>query len=199
MKWATDRDLIEALRGAQSGVFSTADLKTVLAERHPSGFKRRIGALLDRQVLSRFTRGFYVTTGFDLPTLSQRIAPESCISFETVLAKELVIGPSPERRVVATKVGRSRSYGALGYQIEHLGLSPRLTFGCKSKGGVRHANVEKAILDVLYFHLRGRRAAFDIFSDMNLRKVDKGRLLEYLTHYQNPKFVTFAIRALDLE
>lgn len=199
MKWAADRELIEGLRDAQSGVFSTADLKTVLAERHPAGFKRRIQALLHLQVLSRFTRGFYVTPKFDLPTLSQRIAPGSCVSFETVLAKELVIGPSPDRRVVATKVGRSRSYEALGYQIEHLGLAPRLTFGCTLKSGVRHADLEKAVLDVLYFHLRGRRAAFDIFSDMNLRRIDEGRMREYLTHYKNPKFVTFAMRTLGLE
>lgn len=182
----------------QRGVFSTADLRTALAEPHPAAFGRRIRALLDHRMLFRFTRGFYVTEEFDLPVLSQRIAPESCISFEAVLARRLVIGTSPTDRIVATKTGRARRYRSRGYEIEHLGISAYLSFGCQPTDGVRYANAEKAVLDVLYFHLRGRRYAFDVYSDMNLRKLNRERLREYLRRYRNPKFVAFAERMLGL-
>jgi len=198
MNVATDSQLISRLAAAQRGVFSTADLRTALAEPHAAAFGRRIRALQAHNVLFRFIRGFYVTDGFDLAVLSRRIAPNSCISFETVLARNLVIGANPVRRVVATKVGRTRSYAARGFEIEHVGIAARLLFGCEDIDGVLYADAEKAVLDVLYYHLRGRRYVFDIYSDINLRKLDMGRLREYLRRYRNPRFVAFAKRVLGL-
>ena len=198
MKVMADSQLVTRLQAAQGGVFSTADLRTALAETHPAAFGRRIRGLLAQEVLFRFTRGFYVTEPFELPVLSQRIAPGSCISFETVLARELVIGTNPARRIVATRVGRNRRYAALGFEIEHVGVSNELSFGCECTQGIRYANAERAVLDVLYFHLRGRRYAFDIYSDINHRRLDMGRIREYLGHYRNPKFVVFATRVLGL-
>ena len=180
------------------GVFSTADLQSASAERHPAAFGRRIRQLLDAGVLARFTRETCVAEEFALPVLSQRIAPSSCISFETVLARALVIGSDPCRRIVATKVGRPRTYSAGGFEIEHVGISPHLTFGGRPVHGVTYADAEKAALDVLYFHLRGRRYAFDLYSDLNLSKLNRARLVEYLGHYRNPKFVVFAKRVLRL-
>ena len=198
MKVNADSRLIARLQPAQRGVFSTADLRTALAEPHRAAFGRRVRALLEHESLFRFTRGFYVTEPFELPVLSQRIAPGSCISFETVLAHELVIGTNPARRLVATRVGRTRRYAALGFEIEHVGISKELSFGCECTQGVRYANAERAVLEVLYFHLRGRRYAFDIYSDINRRKLNMDRIREYLRHYRNPKFVAFATRLLEL-
>ena len=198
MKTLSDSQMVTRLSGAQTGVFTTADLRTALGEVHPAAFGRRIRDLQTHGVLFRFTRGFYVTEKFELPVLSQRIAPSSCISFETVLARRLVIGTSPVRRVVATKVGRTRRYCSRGFEIEHVGISGGLVFGYENVDGVRYANVEKAVLDVLYFHLRGRRYAFDIYSDINLAKLNLDRTREYLRRYRNPKFVAFAKRVLRL-
>ena len=58
--------------------------------------------------------------------------------------------------------------------------------------GVRVADKEKAFLDVLYFHLRGRVYPFDLYSDIRLEAFDSMRLREYLKRYRNPKFVAFA-------
>lgn len=196
MKAVADSRLVARLSEQQRGVFSTADLRTALADPHPAAFGRRIRNLLAHGVLFRFTRGFYVTEEFDLPMLSQRIAPESCISFETVLARHLVIGTNPVRRLVATRVGRTRSYAARGFEIEHVGISPHLMFGCEPEDGVRYANVEKAVLDALYFHLHGRRCVFDLYSDIDLGKLDIARIRDYLGHYRNPKFIAFAKRVL---
>lgn len=193
-----DSRLIQRLSAPLRGVFSTADLQTALAERHPAAFGRRVHALLKERVLQRFTRGFYVAEEFELPVLSQRIAPSSCISFETVLARHLIVGPDPRRRIVATKVGRTRRYAARGLEVEHLSISEHLAFGCKTVDGIRQASAEKAVLDILYFHLRGRRCVFDIYSDLNLGKLDMERVRSYLRHYKNPKFVAFAERVLEL-
>ena len=64
-------------------------------------------------------------------------------------------------------------------------------FGFLVDDGVRNANAEKAFLDTLYFHLRGRRYPFDIYSDMAVERFDLTRVREYLGRYRNPKFVAF--------
>lgn len=198
MNLAADSDTVTGMAARLHGVLSKADLQTLLAERHPAAFTRRAKALVDLGTLRRFVRGFYVTDPFDLPTLSQRLAPGSCVSFHTVLARHLVIGPRPERQLLAVKQGASRTYRALGHEIVHLSIAPHLDFGHTVQDGVRYADAEKATLDVLYFHLRGRRYPFDIHSDLDLAKLNPRRLRDYLDRYKNPKFVAFAKRVLRL-
>jgi hypothetical protein len=198
MNRLADVRIVGQLAGEQGGVFSKADLQNAFAEPHPAAFVHRIRYLVDNGILRRFSRGWYVSESFDLATLSQRIAPDSYISFGTVLARHLVIGTNPSSQVIAVKVGRSRSYAALGFSIEHVGISSHLFFGYSSVDGIRYADAEKAVLDTLYFHLRGRRYPFDIYSDINLGKLDQTRLREYLNRYRNPKFVAFAESTLEL-
>lgn len=192
MKVIDDVRTLRMLESSQRGVFSKADLQTALAERHPAAFVRRVNALLENEILRRFCRGWYVTEGFDLATLSQRIAPESYVSFTTVLARNLIVGPNPEGMIVAVKTGRSRRYENRGLVIEHVSVARELLFGFSVDDGVRYADPEKAFLDTLYFHLRGRRVPFDIYSDMAVDRLDRTRVLEYLGRYRNPKFVAFA-------
>lgn len=198
MKRGPDARLVQRVAREQCGVFSKADLQTLLAESHPAGLARRVRALEEDGILRRFCRGFYVTETFDLPTLSQRLAPCSYVSFGTVLARELLIGTRPERRVIAAKTGRARTYRGIGYEIVHVHIAPHLDFGHAPSDGVQFANAEKATLDVLYFHLRGRRYPFDIYSDIDFDKLDRGRLESYLARYRNPKFVAFAMGVLRL-
>lgn len=194
-----DAQRVEEVRASQCGVFSKADLQVLMGERHPAAFTRRTKALIERGVLRRFARGVYVHREFDLPTLSQRLAEDSYISFGSALARHLVVGPRPDRQIVAAKPGRSHVYRALGLEIVHVHIKEQLDFGHVVDGGVRWADAEKAALDTLYFHLRGRRFPFDIWSDLDTTKLDRRRLEDYLEHYRNPKFVAFARNALGLE
>ena len=198
MKLTDDVGIVIRLAGQQRGVFSKADLQTTLSERHRGAFLRRVRALIAQGTLRRFCRGYYVAEPFDLLTLSQRIEPSSYISFGTVLAQKLLIGTSPVRQVTAAKVGRTRTYSAFGHQVEHLGIAAHLDFGHQMVDGIRMAEPEKAVLDVLYFHLRGRRYPFDIYSDIQFDKLDTRRLKRYLRRYRNPKFLVFARRVLHL-
>lgn len=199
MKAIADTNLLQRLRTAQRGVFSRSDLETAFAEKHLAAFTRRVRTLVDAGVLRRFCRGWYVTDGFDLATLSQRLAPESYVSFGTVLARELLVGTASPSKVVAVKLGRPRRYVHENYVIEHVGVTRELLFGFSALDGVRHADPEKAVLDVLYFHLRGRRYEFDIYSDVAYHKLDPVRVRDYLRRYRNPRFVAFARRILENE
>jgi len=191
MKIMRDNQLLTRLDPYQKGVYSKSDLQTAFGEPHPAAFSRRINALLEQDVLNRFCRGWYIRPGFDLATLSQRLAPASYISFGTVLARELIIGTNPVRQIIAVKTGPPRLYTHGGYSIENVSTIPDLKFGFTNENGICFADAEKAVLDTMYYHLRGRRYPFDIYSDLSLGKLDKERFFGYLSRYNNPKFVSF--------
>jgi len=196
MKLHADARAIAAAATDQRGVFDKTDLKVLLAEPHRSALTRRIEALVHAGELLRFARGIYVREPFDLPTLSQRICPASYVSFGNALARHLVIGTTPARQVLAVKCGPARGYQGLGYDVTHVHVAPHLHFGFSAIDGVQWADAEKAVLDTLYFHLRGRRYPFDPFSDIDTSWLDPVRFASYLERYRNPKFVAFAQAAL---
>jgi len=158
---------------------------------HPETFYRRIKALENEVILKRFIRGFYVADEFDFKTLSQKISPASYISMDTVLADELMIGTIPQNEVRAVKVGKKREYKTELVRIIHFGISSHINFGFYRRDGINIAFKEKALLDVLYFYMKGAKYYFDIYSDINTDQLDVKKLENYLHQYRNPKFIRF--------
>ncbi len=176
------------------GVLTSKDLKLLLAPKNSRGFLLRIQDLIEAGVIRRFCQGVYVSPEFDWEVLSQTLAPDSYVSFEFVLSKNLLIGVRPDREIKAVKVGKKRVYQNEVGRIIHLGIKPELFFGFNIIQGVKVAEVEKAWLDTLYFHQRGYSFSFDIFSDVDLSKINKRKLKGFLKRYENSKFRSFAER-----
>lgn len=187
----SDVNIIKQFQQDMKGVFTLSDLKGMFPTRHLNSFYRRIANLEKIGVLRRYMRGIYVAEEFDLTVVSQKIDPDSYISFETVLAKEMVIGTIPKNEVKAVKVGKRRAYRSALGNVLHLGVARHLYFGFETIDGVNFAAREKALLDMLYFFSKGMRFYLDIYSDVNLKKIRCELVEKYLSKYRNPKFVKF--------
>ena len=183
----------------QKGVFTLGDLKNLIAPRNKDELYRLLLALGEKGVCNKFCRGVYVTPTFDIRVLSQRIAAESYISFGSVLAEKLIIGSIPTYRVAAVKNGRSHAYSNEKYVIAHHGITSDLFFGYENIAGVNVATAEKAFLDTLYFYKKGIAFSFDIYSDLDLSILNKELLGQYLEHYKEKRFVTFARKIINEE
>lgn len=199
MKFSTTERVIalQTLIPRHRGVFTIHDLENFFLTHDTVEIQMKLKSLLKLKILERFCRGFYVAQGFDIECLSQRICPHSVISLGSVLAKEMVIGSIPKKTVYAVKVGKSRIYKSQLGQIVHLGFASvceaeRMWFGYEiSSNGIRYANKEKAFLDTLYFYLKGRKFSFNVYSDIQVDRLDAKLVTSYLGHYQNPKFKKF--------
>jgi hypothetical protein len=194
---ARDYRLLERWAPKMGGVWSTSDLRSLFDESNGVVLKRRADRLAGEGALSRFSRGFYTTPGFDPDTLAARLNPRSYLSLGTVLARELMIGSVPARTLYCVKTGPARTYATPGLTIVCVGVAAHLFFGFSNRRGVQVATPEKALLDTLYFHLRGRAFSFDLFSDVDVSRLDRKLLASYLGRYQNPRFVRFVEGYLD--
>jgi hypothetical protein len=190
-------DMAERVRAFSEelrGVFSLSDLRNLLQANNRGVLYRALRDLEQAGIVSRFCRGFYVTPEFDPMVLSQRLCPDSYISFGNALARHLLIGSVPRYRIRAAKTGPKRVYMNGEYRIEQLSLKPDLVFGYEVIDGVRIALPEKAVLDTLYLYRRGVRFSFDVYTDVDYGQLDRALIRSYLGEYKNPVFVDFAGR-----
>jgi predicted transcriptional regulator of viral defense system len=189
-----DSRLVSDFDEKLGGVFIISDLANMFAEVHRTALYRRIDRLVELGILSRFSRGIYISKNYQREILCQKLAPDSYISFGNVLADALVIGSRPDYRVDAVKIGKTRVYTDGTLSIRQFGCIKQVFFGYSRILGVQKASPEKAFLDTLYFYQHGARFHFDIYSDVNMDLLDGKKLADYLARYSNPKFVRFAMR-----
>ncbi len=192
-----DAELVRKYSARMGGVFSTADLGNLFAEQNQVLLHRRIGILREAGILRRFCRGAYVTPEFRPEVLASRIVEESYLSLGTVLAREMMVGTVPARTMYAVRVGKNRIFRGPGLTLEFVGLKRSLFFGYTAAQGIRYATAEKALLDTLYFYLHGRAYSFDIYRDVDVSRVNRGLIDQWLTAYRNPRFVSFVKGFLD--
>jgi hypothetical protein len=187
-----DSRVIEKLAPEMGGVFSNIDLRTLFNQDSPVLFHRRIRLFEEHNILRRFKKGIYVTPEYNAEMLAGRIYPGSYISMGSALAKEMYIGSIPAKTVYSVKTGRNRIFSGPDVTLSYFGISPRLVFGVHSEKGIRYAVAEKAFLDTLYYFQKGRKFSFDIFSDIDISRLDKSLIISWLDRYKNPRFKTFA-------
>ncbi len=190
-KIVDDLNIIKQFAAELKGVFTLADLKTLLPSAHIKTFYRRIKALEQENILKRYIRGVYTTEDFDLRCLSYKINPYSYISLERVLADSLIIGTEPSHEIKAIKIGKKREFAGEQGRIIYLGIAEHLYFGFQKQQSINIAVKEKAFLDTLYFYLKGMRYYFDIYSDIDTTKLKASIINDFLKQYRNPKFIAF--------
>lgn len=187
---ATDWKLIQEYAEKLGGALTLADMKVLFhAQSVPALFKK-LNAAIREGLLVKVKRGLYVLPSTSLETVSYRIDPEAYISTGTVLARELLIGSIPVRRVQAVKVGRPRTYRFAMGTVEHLSVKSGLFFGFVQRNGIRYATPEKAFLDACYFRFKGRRFSFDLDGDVNHEGLNREKVGEYLKAYDR-RFAAF--------
>ncbi len=178
---------------AQQGVLLHSDLEVFWEGGSAQTLQNRINLFASEGVLRKVCRGVYVGRSFNPWMLASRMYPDCVISTVSVLAKSAFVGTAPTEQVWCTRIGKSRDHFSKGIAVHAWSLDPFLmTFGIEFQGAIRVATPEKAFLDTLHFHMHGRTYPFSIPNDIDLDRLDHERIEEYLLHYKNRRFRTFA-------
>ena len=174
-----------------NGVFTINDLRNLFNQTNDVLLHRQIKQFEKEGILARFKQGFYITDNFDPEALACRMYPDAYISLGTILASKLLIGSLPAKTIYAVKTGRTRTFEASGLTISYFEILPELMFGCTVENGIRRATAEKAFLDILYFYQKGRVFSFNVFTDIDITRLDDNLINSWLPRYKNGRFVSF--------
>lgn len=197
----TDIKLLQNLQKYQKdlqGVFTIVDLYNLIGFHHSPSAQKVINRLIENKALTRVKRGLYVTPDFDLWKLASHIQKNSYISMHSVLAKEGLTGTLNHNRVDVVTIGLGKTLAFQNYRLRLVSISEDLFFGFQKKqNGIYVADVEKAFLDILYYHLHGHKFAIDPLQEIDVEKLNQAKLLKYMKRYKNPKFVQFVKGVLN--
>lgn len=189
---------IASFSKVMGGVYLQSDLTNLICLRSRLATARLLNRLVNAGVVLRVQRGIYRTKEFDLWQLAGRIVPKSYVSMDSVLARNGLIGSVPEFSLSAVHTGRGRTIKTGPWRIRFHSISKDLFFGFQSNTkGVRVADSEKAFLDMLYFYTKGVRFVIDPLQEIDISKLNRQKIFQYLTQYKNPKFVKFVKGVLD--
>jgi len=187
----SDMRLLQSHAPAMDRVFRIGDL-AILFQAEGKSLHDRIARLIDNQLLFAICRGLYGTEGWTLESASARLYPDSFVSGPSMLAEHLMIGTVPAQRLFCVKTGLPRTFETPQGQIAFHAIQAKQVFGFERQGFVNKADPERALLDTLYYHLRGEPFFFDLFTDVNVAEVDAKRFAQYVDRFHNPKFKAFA-------
>lgn len=180
------------------GVFTFSDLWSLIGLRSSDRTAKVVRRLLRDKILRKVRRGIYVTKDADLWVLASRLRRNCCVSLDSVLAEEGLIGTTPGKSVSVISPGPPTTVSTPIGRIRYFKIKPDLLFA--QKRGARDvcvAEPEKAYLDLLYYHTKGARFPVDPLKDVDLWKLKRTKLEQYLKRYRNPKFRSFVKRLLD--
>jgi len=193
-KWLEYSDNLQRLGKSVHGVFSLMELSSLFNETSKAALHGIINKFMDAGLLKRYCREIYTLPGFDHGALSAKVRHNSCISLASALAAHRLIGTESPFWVYCVVSAKAAEYAGTP-NISYYKLAGELCFGYEpDPKGFKMAVPEKAVIDTLYFYLRGKKFYFNISCDINYRLLDKDRFFEYLARYRNPKFRTFAER-----
>lgn len=186
-------DRIQKIGPALGGVFSYGDLFNLIGAGSVQRNQRTIKRLIREGVLFKIQRGLYAAKNPDLWVLGCRLKENAYVSMDSVLSKNLLIGTVPERSVslVYRGLGRRTVETPFGL-LRFFSIKEDLIFGTrKLPNGVTAADNEKAYLDILYYYSKGARFVIDPLKEVNVRKLNRKKVAQYLKKYRNPRFVAF--------
>lgn len=174
------------------GVFTFSDLWNLIGLSSSDRNAKVINRLVREGILFKIRRGIYTTQNPDLWILASRLKKNACISMDSALAKNAVIGSVPLKSVCLIYPGPPQIVNTLFGQIQYFKIKKELIFGMrKMPNGAVVADDEKAYLDLLYYHCHGARFVIDPLTDVDVWKLDRNKIKKYLRLYKNPKFRKF--------
>jgi len=162
-------ELLKTLQKINKSFYTVADLEKITSLDRDSlyvALKRWVTG----GIIERIGQGIYVPMGgsISLENVAAQLYIPNYLSFEYALAKHGILNLIPYALTLAT-TRKTKKYALQKQEIEFRQISPELFFGFGMKNGIYIASPEKALLDQVYFVVRGK-ATLD-FDELDIKKL----------------------------
>ena len=174
-------EVLKVARELNKSFFTIADLEkiTSLPRRSLYVTLKRWG---DKGLIERVGQGIYLPpmTDVSLENVAAQLYIPNYLSFESALARYGILNLAPYTLTFATP-RKTRRFSLRNQGVEFRQIAPGLFFGYEMKTGINIATPEKAFLDQVYFHCRGK-GSLD-FDELNLKGLSPQIAKEYAERF----------------
>ncbi len=172
-------DIIRILQKKQVSFFSLADFGRLFNIGNQQTLYKKIQRLEEKNIIQRLIKGkyrFLLSPGNDF-TLANFLYQPSYISLESALSfYGIITGFSYQITSVLTN--KTRFVNIDGKDFQYCQISSDLFWGYEKKDEFLIADKEKALLDYIYFSLKGLRSLD--WEEIDLSEIDKSKMAIYL-------------------
>ena len=191
MESLSTTDVIKLLQRQPTPLFSLSDFERILGIENRRTLYKKIQRLEDKKIIQRLIKGKYrvLLRTVDDFTMANFLYQPSYVSLETALSFYGIITGFPYQ-ITSITTQKARSFDAGGKEFKFSRISPALFWGWEKKEDFLIAEKEKALLDYLYFGLKGFRD-FD-WDEIDTSEVDRQKLLSFAKRFNNKKILALA-------
>src|SRR4030043_1011398 len=164
-------ELLKVLQKINKPFYTIADLEKITGLQRNSlyvALRRWVAG----GIIERVAQGIYLPMGsvISVENVASQLYIPNYLSFESALAKHGILNLIPYTLTFAS-TRKTKNYTLQNKEIEFRQISPKLFFGFEMKNGIYIASPEKALLDEVYFVVRGK-ATLDL-DELDIKKLSR--------------------------
>lgn len=189
MRTYTLSEIIITLKKQNISLFTVSDFARLLNLKNNNTLYKKIQRLEKQKIIKKIINGKYLfsISHVDEFSIAHFIMNPSYVSLESALSfYGIMTGFSYSITSISTKPPKTVTVDEKEYSYSH--INPLLFWGYEKNGQFLIADKEKALLDYIYFSLKGLRTMLD-FDEIDKTQIDKVRLSEYAHRWGDRRII----------
>lgn len=189
MKTYALSEIIIILKKQNISLFTISDFARLFNLNNNNTLYKKIQRLEKQKIIKKIINGKYLfsISHPDEFSIAHFIMNPSYISLESALSfYGIMTGFSYSITSITTRPPKTATIEGKEYSYSH--INPSLFWGYEKNGQFLIADPEKALLDYIYFSLKGLRTMLD-FDEIDTTQIDKTRLSEYARRWGDKRII----------
>lgn len=177
----------QILQKSGKTIFSTSDLRNLFDEENTNTLNKQIRGLIDAQVLTRISKGYYYLT-LNKPSdfeLANILYQPSYISLDSALNYYGILTQTPQE-ITSVTTKPATVIEENGKRFSYMHLDQKYFSGYQKSSELLIAVPEKALIDAMFFVALGRGSL--AIEELNLQSIHKNKVNELASHIVNRAF-----------
>lgn len=197
MESLSTTEIIRLLQTEQIPLFSLADFERMFGTNNRQTLYKKVQRLGKKKIVQRLIKGKYrfLLSAVSDYTIANYLYQPSYVSLETALSFYGIITGFPYK-IRSITVRKAKSFNVDGKKFQFSQISPNLFWGWEKKEDFLIAEPEKALLDYLYFGLKGLGSVD--WEELELAEINKKKLFSYAKRFSNQKILEAITDGLKL-
>ena len=182
-------DIIRILQEKRISFFSLADFSRLFNISNQQTLYKRVQKLKEKKIIQKLIKGKYrfLLGPADDFLMANFLYQPSYISLESALSFYGIISGFPYR-ITSITAKKTKVIEIDKKEFYYSQIADRLFWGYEKKENFLMADKEKALLDYIYLGIKGlRNLSFD---EMDMREINKQKLVIYTRKFDNKKMTT---------